>query len=560
MSDIQEGSINAARLFEALGKIGYSPTSAVLDILDNSISAEATKVHITIKPIEVKTTNPSATRLQIDKITIADNGQGMSTQGLHNALSIGSSSENYTSDTLSKFGMGLKSASSSLGKRLTIVSRLKNEPTMAATVDQDLLKDKYEYTLIQARTEQVQQLDEVAGTGNSGTLIIIDKIRQNSLPKVEKILEEIERKAGVIFHYYLEGLDPAQRKISIILNGEAIKPFDPLFVTEISAKESKLDERTWDGLSVKWVQEKQHFNLTQDGSITALIEITQLPHPPTVSQQDNGISQNQCREHYNIGAAHYGFYIYRNGRLISWADSLDGHISRDQDLYSFRGRIFLKSDSDEILNIDVTKSQIRLSEVANAQLAPLISEAKKKSKLAWQYAGTELSKITTLDPHSTVNVELDKVASLQNRKQKLSDEASSDTDRKKNKSRRTALEKNTTASEDEAKHLKNDRARVQYVKELDYGQLWERAHDPKDGLFVRVNKSHQLYREIISQHSDNQEMIRVLDILFYAMARGEYTTLYATDFDAIKAEKIMNEYREQVGMELSDILRQIRKL
>jgi len=105
MSDIQEGSINAARLFEALGKIGYSPTSAVLDILDNSISAEATKVHITIKPIEVKTTNPSATRLQIDKITIADNGQGMSTQGLHNALSIGSSSENYTSDTLSKFGI-----------------------------------------------------------------------------------------------------------------------------------------------------------------------------------------------------------------------------------------------------------------------------------------------------------------------------------------------------------------------------------------------------------------------------------------------------------------------
>ena len=46
----------------------------------------------------------------------------------------------------------------------------------------------------------------------------------------------------------------------------------------------------------------------------------------------------------------------------------------------------------------------------------------------------------------------------------------------------------------------------------------------------------------------------------HAMARGEYTTLYATDFDAIKAEKIMNEYREQVGMELSDILRQIRKL
>ena len=90
------------------------------------------------------------------------------------------------------------------------------------------------------------------------------------------------------------------------------------------------------------------------------------------------MSQNECRSHYLIGAGNYGFYIYRNWRLISWADRL-GFVPRDQDLYSFRGRLLINGDADDILNIDVTKSHIHLSEIAQDQLKLVIQEAVRKS-------------------------------------------------------------------------------------------------------------------------------------------------------------------------------------
>src|SRR5207249_916759 len=103
------------------------------------------------------------------------------------------------------------------------------------------------------------------------------------------------------------------------------------------------------------------------------------------------MSQAVCRDHYMIGAGNYGFYVYRNHRLISWGDSL-GFVPQDQDLYAFRGRFLINSQADDLLNIDVTKSRIHLSEVAADQLRPLISEALKKSRTAWQTASTEHSR------------------------------------------------------------------------------------------------------------------------------------------------------------------------
>jgi len=40
--------------------------------------------------------------------------------------------------------------------------------------------------------------------------------------------------------------------------------------------------------------------------------------------------------------------VYRNRRLISWADSLDGIVGSDQDLWSFRGRILIDDSADNV--------------------------------------------------------------------------------------------------------------------------------------------------------------------------------------------------------------------
>ena len=87
-----------------------------------------------------------------------------------------------------------------------------------------------------------------------------------------------------------------------------------------------------------------------------------------------------------IDASNYGFYVYRNKRLISWASHLQ-IIPYDQDFYAFRGRILIDDAADDFFNIDVKKSTITLSDEAWTAISDYTKEAKSKSKAAWLNAG-----------------------------------------------------------------------------------------------------------------------------------------------------------------------------
>ena len=83
--------------------------SAVADLVDNSISADATKIEITFG-------RPDGGHGRW--LTIADNGHGMSRGELEEAMRIGSGSE-YDENALGKYGYGLKGASWSQAKVFT---------------------------------------------------------------------------------------------------------------------------------------------------------------------------------------------------------------------------------------------------------------------------------------------------------------------------------------------------------------------------------------------------------------------------------------------------------
>ena len=112
--------------------------------------------------------------------------------------------------------------------------------------------------------------------------------------------------------------------------------------------------------------------------VTCEVEVTQLPYP-RIFELD-GEDRLAVREKYNIGAGNYGYYVYRNKRLISWAQGLDGIIPQAQDYYSFRGRILIESDADDCFNIDVKKANIALSDKAHQVIADITEAFKKKSR------------------------------------------------------------------------------------------------------------------------------------------------------------------------------------
>ena len=104
----------ASTLMGSLRSRGYSFESAVADVIDNSISSHAQNIRVLFP------TSP------MDELAlgILDDGDGMSEEVLFEAMRYGSFSaeEKRAEDDLGRFGMGLKSASLSQCRCLTVVS------------------------------------------------------------------------------------------------------------------------------------------------------------------------------------------------------------------------------------------------------------------------------------------------------------------------------------------------------------------------------------------------------------------------------------------------------
>lgn len=556
---IIDGNWDASRVFQALGRIGYDPVSAILDIVDNSVSAGATSVGINLNQESEKRKEGQRGRLRaiLKSLVVVDNGCGMDENGLANALTLGSTPHNYSEHTLSKFGMGLKTATSSLGKRLEIISRAENNPkVLKAVLDQDIInqKQQYVYELTEPTEEDLRLLDDCT-LDKSGTLIRVTKLFDKSLPRISEIVDGLKRKAGVIYYYYLTGQAAGFERLSLKIDDVDVAAVDPLFVSEIDTEDGDLDEHKWDGLHPKWITKSQSFQLDSTGTTYGKIDMTQLPHPPSVEAKGL-MKRNECRTHYRIGPGNYGIYIYRNWRLISWADSL-GFYQPDQDLWDFRGRLLINSDADDILNIDVTKSRIHLSEIAQDQLKPIVLEAARKSRVAWQTAHRLTVEPLMQNPHDTANQELSRIADLQTDEDTRDEDVAPFEEKKELEQRRKKAVNAKPINVEDQQRVNETGHRVLYVDTLDNNQLWERAHDPRHGLIVRINRSHSFCRDILDTVSKNSNLLKVIDVFFFAIARGEYDLVYKSEHDNNKIEEIMAEYRERVGGTLLDVIRRL---
>ena len=155
------------RIVNGLRDTGYNFNTAVADIVDNSIAANATKINIEVNM------DPN---MQV-KVYFADNGCGMDLDGLKNAMKYGSK-ERIEKNSLGKFGLGLKTASTAFCKQFSLISR--NSP------DSELRKVQWDLDYIANNgswllqfpvidSDEEDMLNMVA-EGSSGTLLVWEKI------------------------------------------------------------------------------------------------------------------------------------------------------------------------------------------------------------------------------------------------------------------------------------------------------------------------------------------------------------------------------------------------
>jgi len=311
---------DASSMIETFRAIGYSIETAIADIIDNSISANAKNVWVDYEWKGPKTI-----------LSVLDDGTGMNNTELIQAMRPGSKNplDTRNNDDLGRFGLGLKTASFSQTRKFTVVSMRRNHQPSLWAWDLDYVSQAQSWSLIKYCPEADLWLDKVKNI-SSGTCVIwwdLDRLTKDtkedsdaSKSKFLATMEDIKTHLSLVFHKFIED------GINIHFRERKIKPWDPFMLG-------------FDGLQTKPELKLKGKKVSVKGFV--------LPHRSKLSPDEYSYGKGPK----DSWTAHQGFYVYRNKRLIVFKREVHYDLCRIQ--------INLPNDVDEDWQIDIKKSIVR---------------------------------------------------------------------------------------------------------------------------------------------------------------------------------------------------------
>ena len=292
-----------SRTIESLRDTGYSFNTAIADIVDNSIAANATVVKIEVRLLPSEDIQPI--------VTISDNGCGMDNDGLLNAMKYGSK-RRTDPNSLGKFGLGLKTASTAYCRKLSVISRGNTDSTVRKYQwDLDYVSQigKWMVRGLDPTVDEIDMLD-AAADGRSGTLVIwesVDRLlpheyerRGNAENALERYRKDLRFHLGVVFQRFIDKSFKGVANVEIVLNGEPIEAWDPFCVEEPNTE---------------LLTPIQPLKVRSETGDEAEVSLKAYAIP-----RGDGFSSKEAREKARISTDTLGFYIYRENRLIQHLD------------------------------------------------------------------------------------------------------------------------------------------------------------------------------------------------------------------------------------------------
>lgn len=348
---------------ESMRSIGYSLETALADILDNSIAAKSKSIRILYDTGDSK------------YVAILDDGIGMDHSELRTAMKFAGKPPSIVraKKDLGRFGLGLKTASLSQAKRMTVASRKNGGELVAAVWDIDLVEETQSWILnwlTPSEISELPEIEELKKTNESGTLVIwekLDVILGDHPDEVKTLTHSLARAAehiSLVFHLYIDGA-PAD-KVLISLNDRPLKAIDPFFTKNPGTQKKPLTQVEVDGNQVL---------------ITPYI----LPHLSQLSREE--------RKESDFLKARFrdtqGFYIYREKRLISYG-SWFRIVGKSELAKLARVKVETGNALDKAWKLGVTKSKIEPPRELRKALEHLVPNIIGDSRKVIQRTGTLL--------------------------------------------------------------------------------------------------------------------------------------------------------------------------
>ena len=286
---------HAAALVESLRAFGYTHQGAIADLIDNSISAGARNVWL-----DFAWDGPASS------IAIRDDGSGMTSAQLVSAMRPGSRSplDKRADDDLGRFGLGLKTASFSQCRRLTVTSKTQKDGGVTRRWDLDYIGRTSEWRLLAGPAPGSESRLALMDEQDCGTQVlwecldrIVDGSPTDDLRSHRRFLDlvaQVEAHVAMTFHRFLSD----RKGISIHVNGRTVEAWDPFL----------------EGSAATWQLGEERLHL-HGAAITIRPYI--LPHHTKIDADTHTRAGG-------VGGwnAQQGFYVYRNRRLLVAGDWL----------------------------------------------------------------------------------------------------------------------------------------------------------------------------------------------------------------------------------------------
>ena len=482
------------RIVNGLRDTGYNFNTAVADIVDNSIAANATKINIDVN------LDPN---MNI-KVYFADNGCGMDLDGLKNAMKYGSK-ERLEKNSLGKFGLGLKTASTAFCKQFSLISRNSPDSELRKVQwDLDYIAEKgswlLQFPVIDPDEEEI--LDATA-EGGSGTLLVWDKIDRlmkdykkfkNAEKAFNKILEDLRFHLSMVFQRYLDPNDDRAQNIKITVNTKEIYPWDPFCTKEPNTECLQIQDVPVD---------------MPDGS-QAQFHIAAYIIP-----KKGEFSSIEAEKAARGSNDFQGIYVYRENRLIHSGDWF-GFLKKEPHFSLLRVDFSFDYKLDELLSVDIKKSRILLiGELASFIMGFLGAPRREAEK---RYRDTENKNVhkNGKGAHISSNQNINsKAPELEGSTITPIDDENAEIVNNNGKFKKAiSIIHNANPQEN----------RVIPVKSIEGNALWEPAlADGKHA--VNINESHPFYKKIYGPYLAQHLVVEGLDDLLWALAEAENTTV-----------------------------------
>ena len=352
-----------AVLIESLRSVGYTLATAIADIIDNSIAAGA-------KQVDVEFIWAGAN----SRIALMDDGTGMTETQLSEAMRPGSKHplDERAPDDLGRFGLGLKTASFSQCRSLTVISKAKGAKPAARCWDLDYVADKKQWRLLKESPAVALPWTERIAGQKKGTAVVWSKLDRMTGGentgdaaahfRFNTDIDSVSQHLAMVFHRFIEA-----GTLRLNVNARKLKPWDPFLENHAATYRTP-------------VEKLPHADTTIEfrGFV--------LPHKDKLSDEEFKAAAGPLG--WN---GQQGFYIYRNRRLLVAGDWLrlgrPNPWTREEQFRLARIRLDITNRRDSDWQLDVKKSAATPPAQVRDRLTDLAAELRSKARGIFAHRG-----------------------------------------------------------------------------------------------------------------------------------------------------------------------------